>query len=127
MFIFCFFVLPQQLVLDPCNYDTWFDLLRLEEIVGDIDRIREVYERSIAQLPPTLEKRHWKRYIYLWINYALFEEVQAKDIERCRAVCQKVLEIIPHQKFSFAKIWIYFAEFEVSVGWDFSHSLTLCL
>lgn len=103
----------QQVALDPRNYDTWFDLLRLEEVSGGIPRTREVYERAIAQLPPTLEKRHWKRYIYLWINYALFEELQAKDIDRCRAVYDKMLDVVPHKKFSFAKIWIYYAEFEV--------------
>lgn len=103
----------QQLALDPCNYDTWFDLLRLEEVVGDTARTREVYERAIAQLPPTLEKRHWKRYIYLWINYALFEEIQAKNVEKCRAVYNKILDVVPHRKFSFAKIWIHYAEFEV--------------
>eukprot|EP00971_Amphidinium_carterae_P046313 911636-Amphidinium_carterae.1 len=29
-------------------------------------RIREVYERAIANKPPKAEKRFWKRYIYLW-------------------------------------------------------------
>lgn len=28
----------------------------------------------------------WRRYIYLWINYALFEELQAADVERTREV-----------------------------------------
>ena len=40
--------------------------------------MREVYERAIANVPPVQEKRHWKRYIYLWINYALYEELEAK-------------------------------------------------
>lgn len=83
--------------------------------MGDLSRIREVYERAVAQLPPLIEKRHWRRYIYLWINYALFEELQAQDIARCRAVYDKTLEVVPHRKFSFSKIWIYYAEFEVSL------------
>lgn len=37
-----------------------------------------MYERAIANVPPIQEKRHWKRYIYLWINYALYEELEAK-------------------------------------------------
>ncbi|KAF3850304.1 hypothetical protein F7725_020023 [Dissostichus mawsoni] len=48
----------------------------------------EVYERSIANIPPIQEKRHWKRYIYLWINYALYEELEVKDPERTRQVYQ---------------------------------------
>lgn len=103
----------ELLLKNPKEYDTWFDLLRLEELVGDIDRTRDTYERAVAQVPPLLEKRHWRRYIYLWINYALFEELISKDVDRTRAVYDKVLQIIPHRKFSFSKIWIYYAEFEV--------------
>ena len=43
-----------------------------------MDRVREVYERAIAQVPPAQEKRLWRRYIYLWIKYALFEELETK-------------------------------------------------
>lgn len=45
---------------------------------GDADTVREVYERAIANVPPLQEKRHWRRYIYLWINYALYEELETK-------------------------------------------------
>ena len=41
-------------------------------------RVREVYERSVAQVPPGAEKSHWRRYIFLWLNYALFEEIEMK-------------------------------------------------
>jgi len=58
---------------NPTNYDTWFDYVRLEEANGDIAKARDVYERAIANVPPASEKRYWRRYIYLWINYALFE------------------------------------------------------
>jgi len=67
---------------NPRNYDVWFDYARLEETCGDVGKIREVYERAIANKPPVLQKRYWKRYIYLWIDYALFEEMQTGDIER---------------------------------------------
>jgi crooked neck len=42
--------------------------------MGDIGRTREIYERAIVNMPPVMEKRYWKRYIYLWLNYAIFEE-----------------------------------------------------
>ncbi|KAG8133104.1 hypothetical protein E2320_010918 [Naja naja] len=77
------------------------------------DTIREVYERAIANVPPIPEKRHWKRYIYLWINYALYEELEAKDPERTRQVYQACVELIPHKKFTFAKIWLLYAQFEI--------------
>ncbi|XP_031271616.1 crooked neck-like protein 1 [Pistacia vera] len=71
---------------NPMNYDTWFDYIRLEESVGNKERIREVYERAIANVPPAEEKRYWQRYIYLWINYTLYEELDAEDVERTRDV-----------------------------------------
>ncbi|XP_068667558.1 uncharacterized protein [Aristolochia californica] len=98
---------------NPLNYDSWFDYIRLEESVGDKNRTREVYERAIANVPPAEEKRYWQRYIYLWINYALYEELEAEDMERAREVYRECLKLIPHKKFSFAKIWLLAAQFEI--------------
>ena len=103
----------EQVKENPKNYDAWFDYARLEEVSGDVDRIRDVYERAIAQLPPTQEKRHWRRYIYLWIFYAAWEEMESKDVERARQIYQECLKLIPHKKFTFAKIWLMKAQFEI--------------
>uniref|UniRef100_A0A0E0LC52 Pre-mRNA-splicing factor Syf1/CRNKL1-like C-terminal HAT-repeats domain-containing protein n=1 Tax=Oryza punctata TaxID=4537 RepID=A0A0E0LC52_ORYPU len=98
---------------NPLNYDSWFDYIRLEESVGNKDRIREVYERAIANIPPAEEKCYWQRYIYLWINYALYEELDAKDMERTREVYSKCLKLIPHKKLTFSKMWLMAAQFEI--------------
>ncbi|KAF6134470.1 hypothetical protein GIB67_034884 [Kingdonia uniflora] len=107
------FQYEEEVRKNPLNYDSWFDYIRLEESVGKKERIREVYERAIANVPPAEEKRYWQRYIYLWINYALYEELDAEDIERTRDVYRECLELIPHQKFSFAKVWLLAAQFEI--------------
>ncbi|KAI9290909.1 TPR-like protein [Neoconidiobolus thromboides FSU 785] len=96
---------------NPNNYDIWFDYLRLEEENGDIEKIRELYERAIAQVPPAPEKRLWRRYIYIWIYYVLFEELSAKNIPRAKEVYKACLDLIPHKKFTFAKIWLMYAQF----------------
>lgn len=98
---------------NPKNYDTWFDYARLEETLGDPQRVRDVYERAIANVPPTKEKRHWRRYIYLWVFYALWEELEGKDIERTRQIYDECLRLIPHKVFTFAKIWLLKAQFEI--------------
>ncbi|WZZ75762.1 hypothetical protein YC2023_087132 [Brassica napus] len=101
---------------NPLNYDSWFDYLRLEEeegFTGNKDRIREIYERAVANVPPAEDKRFWQRSIYLWINYALYEEIETKDVERARDVYSACLKLIPHNKFSFAKIWLLAAQFEI--------------
>lgn len=68
----------EEIEANPKNYDVWFDYAKLEESAGEIVRVREVYERAIAQVPPANEKRFWRRYIYLWINYALYEELKQR-------------------------------------------------
>ncbi|KAJ4720246.1 Crooked neck-like protein 1 [Melia azedarach] len=99
---------------NPMNYNTWFDYIRLEENIGNNkERVRELYERAIANVPPTEEKKYWIRYIYVWMNYALYEELETRDIERTRDVYRQCLKLIPHSKFSFAKIWLLAAEFEI--------------
>ena len=98
---------------NPNNYDAWFDYSRLEETSGDVEKTREIYERAVANVPPGTEKKYWRRYIYLWINYALFEELEAKDLERTREVYRACLKLIPHASFSFSKIWILAARFEI--------------
>ena len=75
----------------------------------------EVYEKAIANVPPAQEKRFWLRYVYLWINYALYEELVAQDTDRTRQVYQACLKIIPHDCFTFAKIWLLYAKFEIQL------------
>ncbi len=39
-----------------------------QESNGNVERIRDVYERAIANVPPVAAKDAWRRYIYLWIQ-----------------------------------------------------------
>nr|CAD7423040.1 unnamed protein product [Timema monikensis] len=107
------FQYEEEIKANPTNYDAWFDYLRLVESEGNLDSIRETYERAIANVPPTKEKQFWRRYIYLWINYALFEELEAEDEERTRQVYRACLELLPHKHFTFSKIWLLYAQFEI--------------
>lgn len=107
------FQYEQEVKENPTNYDAWFDYLRLVENDGNLDDIRETYERAIANVPPTKEKHFWRRYIYLWINYALFEELEAQDVERTRQIYRTCLDLLPHKIFTFSKIWLMYAQFEI--------------
>ncbi|PPQ97637.1 hypothetical protein CVT26_002544 [Gymnopilus dilepis] len=117
-----------EVAQDGRNYDTWFDYARLEEdayrdlksegatqeeVDAAVARVREVYERAVAQVPPGGEKRHWRRYIFLWLDYALFEEIETKDYERTRQIYQTAIRLVPHKQFTFAKLWLMFAKFEI--------------
>uniref|UniRef100_A0A8C4F6X9 Crooked neck pre-mRNA splicing factor 1 n=1 Tax=Dicentrarchus labrax TaxID=13489 RepID=A0A8C4F6X9_DICLA len=105
------FQYEEEVKANPHNYDAWFDYLRLVENDADPDTVREVYERAIANIPPIQEKRHWKRYIYLWINYSLYEELEVK-FDRCRKLYEKYLEFSPEN----CTTWIKFAELETILG-----------
>eukprot|EP00607_Mallomonas_marina_P002648 CAMPEP_0182437692 /NCGR_PEP_ID=MMETSP1167-20130531/85222_1 /TAXON_ID=2988 /ORGANISM="Mallomonas Sp, Strain CCMP3275" /LENGTH=794 /DNA_ID=CAMNT_0024630707 /DNA_START=25 /DNA_END=2409 /DNA_ORIENTATION=- len=98
---------------DKYDYDTWFDYCRLEQDEGNKEKIRNIYNQALQHSPPILEKKYWRRYIYLWIYYAVWEELVAKERERAREIYKRCLNVIPHKKFTFGKIWIYAAELEV--------------
>lgn len=68
--------------------------------------------RSCSHLPTTLSLVYF-RYIYLWIKYAMFEELVTKQVDRARAVYLACLKVIPHENFTFGKMWVMFAEFEL--------------
>lgn len=104
----------EEIANDSYNYDHWFNYILMEENEpNNEERVRELYERAVSFVPPINEKRYWRRYIYLWIYYAVYEELQAKDVDRTRAVYQACLSIIPHKSFTFGKIWLYAAQFEI--------------
>jgi len=95
---------------DPYDYDGWFELAKLEEDHGNVEGSRDTYERAVANVPPSDEKDHWRRYIYLWIYYAVYEELSNHDLDRASQVYETCLSLIPHKKFSFSKIWILAAK-----------------
>lgn len=104
----------KQIAENSYNYDAWFDYIRLlQNEKVEREEMEDTFERAIANIPPQPEKRYWKRYIYLWINYMLYEELEIGDIERTRSVYKTCLQIIPHKQFTFAKIWVMFAHFEI--------------
>uniref|UniRef100_A0A7S3ER36 Suppressor of forked domain-containing protein n=1 Tax=Haptolina ericina TaxID=156174 RepID=A0A7S3ER36_9EUKA len=116
------FQYEEVLKKDPYMYDTWYDYVRLEEsfvidaVEPDFAATRDVYERAIANVPPAPEKRLWRRYIYLWLRYAIFEELIAKDPPRARQVLAECRRIVPHKSFTFAKLWVHSAHMEIRQG-----------
>ena len=71
----------KRVTADPTDYDAWFEYAKMEQenemtSSSSDNKVREVYERAIANVPPSMEeKQHWRRYVYLWIYYALYEEL----------------------------------------------------
>ena len=98
------------LAQNQLNYDTWINLVTLEEAAGNVQKTREVYEAAVKCVPPAEEKRFWKRYIFLWYNYAAFEEEVAKDPHRANEVYERAVKLVPHKKFTFSKLWLFYSQ-----------------
>lgn len=104
-------IYKELIAKNSLNYDAWLNLLFLEEATKNVDRIREVYETAIGQKPPAEEKRFWRRYMYIWYNYAVFEEEIAQDMSKAENIYERALKLVPHKKFTFGKLWIFYANF----------------
>ena len=102
-----------KILITPLNYDAWFDLIALELTTNNILDIRATFEKAVKNVPPTPEKRFWRRYIYIWYNYALFEETEGNDPSKAEEVYQKAMDLVPHRQFTFAKLWILTAQFHL--------------
>ena len=92
------------LTSSPYNYDGWFDYIKMLEQEGNVKDVIDVYERAVSNVPPSKEKRFWRRYIYLWIYYAVYMEYDVEDEDKTREVYKKALEVIPHKHFTFGKV-----------------------
>ncbi|PRQ33481.1 putative suppressor of forked, tetratricopeptide-like helical domain-containing protein [Rosa chinensis] len=109
----------QEVRNNPLNYDSWLAYIGLEEsAAANKHRIRELFRRATANVPPVPElyrdgKLRWRRYVDLWIYYATYEEGSGGD---ARQVYEQCLAVIPHDKFSFAKVWLLAAGLELRQG-----------
>ena len=90
----------------PTNSYAWISYAGLEKLLDDVDRVRAIYEFAIAN-PQGLDipEAVWKAYIDF--------EVEEGEYDRARALYEKLLDKTDH-----VKVWISFAEFEVSIPED---------
>lgn len=103
---------------NPHDYDAWFDYLKLSEEEFEIEETRDIYERAVANVPKNrVIKDCWRRYVYLWIYYATFEEIIAKDKEKAFKVYEFCInDLIPHEIFTFSKLWLLAAKLQIRMG-----------
>ncbi|EJS42716.1 clf1p [Saccharomyces arboricola H-6] len=102
-----------SLTRDPYYYDTWW--LYLDLILESFpSQISQCFEKAILNSQPKeLSKTfRWKRYIYLWIRYICYVELELEDPLLEDELFQRLInDIIPHKHFTFSKIWIMYAKF----------------
>ncbi|RCK62447.1 Pre-mRNA-splicing factor CLF1 [Candida viswanathii] len=101
---------------NPYDYDSWWSYITALESNGvkSTDELRTAFDTVVANNPKDNYKSvEWRRYAMFWIRYALWEEFANGEIESARQVWNNCLKAIPHKQFSFAKVWIGYAEFEL--------------
>lgn len=107
----------EELAKNRFDYDTWFDYIKLAEDYFSPEEVRKIYDEAIACEPQEqFKKIRWRRYIYIWICYSIYEEKVMKDLKRAEEILESCLRIIPHEEFTFAKIWLQAAKLQIKKG-----------
>jgi crooked neck len=88
---------------EPTNSYAWISYAELEKLLDDVNRVRAIYELAIGN-PAGLDipEAVWKAYIDF--------EVSEGEYDRARSLYEKLLDRTDH-----IKVWISYAEFEVSI------------
>ena len=95
------------------DYDTWWLYL---DLVSESfpNQIMQTFEKAIVDSRPKgLSKTlHWKRYVYLWMRYICYVELELENSLLEDELFQRLInDIIPHEHFTFSKIWLMYAKF----------------
>lgn len=108
-----------ELASNPKDFDKWWlylDLISDPTLHLSEDVIRNSFDKALRQTPHSYEKHDWTPYVYIWLRYATWEEIHNRNIKKTRDIYKAALSAIPHQKFTFAKLWIKYSEFELRNG-----------
>ena len=109
----------ETLKSNPYDYYTWMLYFDLLEDYFPNELVTGMEGAIIKGLPPQKKRKdnNWRRYIYIWIRFLLFVELKLGDMAKCESLYKRLInEIIPHKRFTFAKAWIMYSEFEIRRG-----------
>ncbi|CCK71294.1 Clf1p KNAG_0G02360 [Huiozyma naganishii CBS 8797] len=108
----------KQLLLENSrDYRTWWTYLDLIESYFPEELIPE-FERAVSVASQPLQKEvmdvEWRSYIFLWLRYLSYVELNLNDTSLCRSLYRRVInDVIPHDKFTSNKLWLMNSEFEI--------------
>lgn len=49
---------------------------------------------------------HLVNLLPVWLQYAIFEEIDTQDYDRARDVYKAAIKLVPHKQFTFAKVGV---------------------
>lgn len=81
----------------------WMEYAELEQMLGDEERARAIFELAVSQPEMEMPELVWKRFIEF--------EAEEENYDRARAIYRQLLD----RTHGHIKVWISFAQFEVTV------------
>lgn len=100
--------------LNPYDYDHWLDYIKmLIDTNYNQTIICELFERSLIYAPPIHTKPSYKRYIYLYVYYALYTELVLNDSNKAQTIYKRAIQHTTQHKLYFAKLYINAAMLEI--------------
>lgn len=101
----------QELSEDWLDFDNWWDYLNLLRNFS-IEAQRDAFEKCCSLEPEFKEKRFWKTFALIHIRFANFEELN-NNVSRVSEIYKSFLNKTSSLGFTFSKIWINYAKFEI--------------
>jgi len=91
----------------------WSEYLHAVEKGTNTQSIRQAYENAISARLQCLKAHCWQEYFYIWIQYALFEELSANNKQRACKIYYRLLHLLPQKDMSLFKAWLLAIQYEL--------------
>nr|XP_011470568.1 PREDICTED: protein crooked neck-like [Fragaria vesca subsp. vesca] len=94
----------------PSWFKLWYQYIRMELMLGNVDGARQLYQKAASEHGLSLGAD-------LWISYAQFEDRNGNEIDRAhrvRAVFEQCIQC--YKGAPRAQAWIWYANFEEDFG-----------
>lgn len=97
----CRILYEKYLEFNAQNSTTWIKYAELESILGDVERVRAIYELAIDQPKLDMPEIVWKAYVDF--------EMEQQEADRVRSLYKRLLSKTQH-----VKVWLSYANFEAN-------------
>lgn len=92
---------------DKYNLDCWFDLIFLEESIGNITSLEKIYTETLELINGINDKLRWKRYAYMQIYLSSCFEINDHNSAKAIDILEHAIEVFPVDKYNFTALWLH--------------------
>lgn len=113
------FQYEEEISANPRNYDIWSKYMKMVEYEfgDDVRHTRETYMNAVRNFPPNhVDGKCATTYMYLWLHYALYEELVGQDVEEIQKIYRTMQELVQALPVDPIKFGLFYAKFEIRNG-----------